>query len=87
MSKRKMRRASGNGGSVWHLSAEEATLAKKPYYNAYLCKTGAHGDCKYNRQKAKRDWKREMNRDGAFRGPFPCLCCLASSCFRGLTAC
>ena len=78
MSKRKARRAIAKDGSVWHLSAEEATLAKKPYYNAYVCKSGAHGDCKYNREKEKRDWKRRMNVEGTFRGPFPylwgCLC-------------
>ena len=73
MSKRKARRAIAKDGSVWHLSAEEATLAKKPYYNAYVCKSGAHGDCKYNREKEKRDWKRRMNVEGTFRGPFPYL--------------
>ena len=73
MSKRKARRAIAKDGSVWHLSAEEATLAKKPYYNAYMCKTGTHGDCKYNREKEKRDWKRWMNEEGTFRGPFPYL--------------
>jgi len=73
MSKRKARCAIAKDGSVWHLSAEEATLAKKPYYNAYMCKSGAHGDCKYNREKEKRDWKRRINVEGTFRGPFPYL--------------
>lgn len=69
MSKRT--RTAPKTGPVWHMSAEEATLAKKPHYNAHICKTGAHGDAKYNREKAKRAWNRELNREGAFRGPFP----------------
>lgn len=44
-------------GAVWHLSAEDATLAKKPRYNGYACGHGAHGDAKYNRAKQKRAWK------------------------------
>ena len=44
-------------------------MAKKPYINAYVCKTGAHGDAKYNRCKAKRNWQKQMRDEGAFRGP------------------
>ncbi|MDO4443797.1 MAG: hypothetical protein Q4B69_08005 [Slackia sp.] len=61
-------------GSVWHLSAEEAALAKKPYYNGYACGHGAHGDAKYDRTKAKRIWKNEMQREGTPRGSFLSLC-------------
>ena len=56
-------------GAVWHLSAEEATLARKPRYNAHICKTGAHGDAKYNRHKAKRDWEKQLRNEGTLRGP------------------
>lgn len=69
MSKRKRKPA--KTGAVWHLSAEEATLAQKPRYNAHICKTGAHGDAKYNRCKAKRDWNRQLRNEGTLRGPLP----------------
>ena len=56
---------------VWHLSAEEATLASKPKYNGYACGHGAHGDTKYNRNKTKRAWKKQLRQDeGASRGSF-----------------
>lgn len=58
-------------GPVWHLSAEEAALAKKPRYNGYACGHGAHGDAKYNRAKMKRTWKHSMEREGTLRGSFP----------------
>lgn len=57
-------------GAVWHLSAEEATLAKKPRYNGYACGYGAHGNAKYNRAEQKRAWKKSMNQEGAPRGSF-----------------
>lgn len=41
-------------GAIWKLSKEEATLAQKPHYNAYVCGNGIHGDTKYNRTKQKR---------------------------------
>ena len=56
--------------SVWHLSVEEATLARKPYYNGYACGHGAHGDAKYNRAKQKRNWKAQLRQEGAPRGSF-----------------
>ena len=72
MSKRAKRiRGVAKAGPVWHLSAEEAALAKKPRYNGYACGYGAHGDAKYNRAKAKRAWKHSMEREGALQGPFP----------------
>ena len=68
MSRAKKREIS-RSGAVWHLSAEEATLAKKPYINAHVCKTGAHGDAKYNRCKAKRNWQKQMRDEGPFGVP------------------
>lgn len=56
-------------GAVWRQSGEEATLARKPYYNAFACGHGAHGDTKYNRAKEKRTWKRDLQK-GASRGSF-----------------
>jgi hypothetical protein len=56
-------------GAVWHLSAEEATLAGKPRYNGFACGHGAHGDAKYNRAKSKRAWRNELNREGIRKGP------------------
>ena len=73
---KKMKRAGRvpKTGAVWHLSAEEATLAKKPRYNGYACGHGAHGDAKYNRAKQKRAWKSAIRQEGAPRGPFPVSC-------------
>ena len=58
-------------GAVWHQSSAEATLAAKPYINGYSCGHGVHGDTKYNRCKAKREWKRGMDQEGASRGSLP----------------
>ena len=59
-------------GPVWRQSAEEATLARMPKYNAYACGTGAHGDAKYNRARHKQAWIRELDKEGpANRGAFP----------------
>ena len=59
-------------GPVWRQSAEEATLARMPKYNAYACGTGAHGDAKYNRARQKQAWIRELDNEGpANRGAFP----------------
>lgn len=61
----------GKHGSVWHQSAEEATLAQKPYYNGFACGHGVHGDTKYNRSKQKRTWERQMKQEGAhYKGSF-----------------
>ena len=58
-------------GPVWKQTAEEATLAKMPRYNAYACGHGAHGDAKYNRAKSKRMWKQNLEADRARnRGPY-----------------
>lgn len=59
-------------GPIWHQSAEEATLASMPKYNAYACGTGAHGDAKYNRARQKQAWIEELGKEGpANRGAFP----------------
>lgn len=55
-------------GAVWHLSAEEATLSHKPRYNGFACGHGAQGDTKYNRARANRAWKRDMQKGP--HGPF-----------------
>ena len=36
-------------GTVWHMSSDQATLAKMPKYNGYACGYGAHGNAKYHR--------------------------------------
>lgn len=48
-----------NDNVVFRLSAEENTLSHMPKYNGYACGTGVHGDTKYNRSKAKRQWRKE----------------------------
>ena len=64
---RRRKRAAGvaKSGPVWRQTAEEATLAQMPRYNAHACGTGPHGDTKYNRAQQKRDWQRELKREGA----------------------
>lgn len=52
------------------MSADEATLAKKPHYNGYICGHGAHGDAKYSRTKSKRAWQKQLKQEGAPRGSF-----------------
>ena len=68
MSKKK--RKAPKGSVVWHQSAEEATLAKKPRYNGFACGHGAHGSAKYDRTKAKRAWQKTLRQEGASRGSF-----------------
>ena len=51
-------------GPVWKRTAEQATLDRMPKYNAHACKTGAHGDAKYNRARYKSSWQREMSQEG-----------------------
>lgn len=69
MARRKKQKAP-KAGPVWRMSAEEATLAGKPRYNGFVCGSGPHGDLKYNRTKAKRNWRRDIRSEGALRGPF-----------------
>ena len=46
-------------GSVFYMSAEEATLSKMPKYNAYATGHGAHGSKKYDRRATEREFRRE----------------------------
>ncbi len=74
MSKKSKAKKPPKNGAVWHLSSEEATLAKKPHYNAYICRSGPHGATKYDRTQQKRQWKKELNLEGArTRGPLPVM--------------
>lgn len=50
MTSKRARHVSGKG-EVWHMSSEQATLAKMPKYNGYACGYGAHGNAKYHRCK------------------------------------
>ena len=63
MSKRLPRLA--KSGPVWHQTAEEAALAKKPRYNGFVCGHGAHGSAKYCRAKEKRAWQKQLRQEGA----------------------
>ena len=51
-------------GPVWHMSAEEATLAALPHFNAHACGTGPHGSTKYDRAREKRAWRKELRYEG-----------------------
>lgn len=66
----KKKRKVAKTGAVWKQTAEEATLAKMPRYNAFACGHGPHGSAKYDRAKSKRDWKRQIGNEGASRGSF-----------------
>ena len=57
-------------GAIWHQSAEEATLAQKPYFNGYACGHGAHGNAKYDRTREKRARKKQLRQEGASQGSF-----------------
>ena len=63
MAKRKHRMPSS--GPVWQRSAEDATRDRMPKYNAHICRTGPHGDTKYNRAKQKRTWQQETRNGGS----------------------
>lgn len=69
MTSKRARHVSGKG-VVWHMSSEQATLAKMPKCNGYACGYGAHGNAKYHRAKSKRAWKAQMQKEGASRGSF-----------------
>lgn len=89
--KRKAAKAQKTASNVvWHQSAEEATLVKKPRYNGFACGHGAHGSAKYDRNKQKREWRKQLDRSqydrhdqrestrhdkkGASRGSFLYMC-------------
>lgn len=42
------------------ISSSQLFQAEKPRYNAFQCGTGAQGDTKYNRRKAKKNTRREI---------------------------
>ena len=70
----KKKRRVPKDGPVWRRSAEQATLDKMPKFNAHACKTGVHGDVKYNRAKLKNAWQRDLDRQGTRnRGSLPFL--------------
>lgn len=50
-------------GPVFHMSSEEATLAKMPKYNGYAVGHGPHGSKGYDRGAEKRKTRR-MLEDG-----------------------
>lgn len=70
-SKRKHQHAP-KGNVVWKQTAEEATLANKPYINAYACGHGVQGDTKYNRTKEKHMETRSSGRSLSGLLPFSC---------------
>ena len=59
-------------GPVWTMSAEEATLACMPKYNAHACGAGPHGRAGYDREREKRAWRTELATErAAERRPSP----------------
>ena len=67
MSRKK--KAVPKSGPIWHQSAEEATLAQMPKFNAYACRAGVHGDTKYNRARGKQAWRNESRNELRNEGP------------------
>ncbi len=55
-------------GSVWHMSTEEATLAKMPRYDAWAGGYGPHGEAGYRRAREKRAWQAQIRQEGARDG-------------------
>lgn len=49
-----------------HFSSLEMTMAKKPYYNAYVGGYGPHGSRKYKRNKEKENFRKSIRNDGLF---------------------
>lgn len=53
---------------AWRQSAEEATLAKIPKYNAYGVGHGPHANRKrYDRNRSKRTWRSETENQGSLK--------------------
>lgn len=48
-------------GPVWRQSGLEVTRLQRPRYDGFACGHGPHGDAKYNRTKAKRQFARELD--------------------------
>lgn len=49
-----------NKKRVLTISAMEIWEMRKPKYNAYTCGYGAHGSKKYNRNKVKEQFRKEV---------------------------
>lgn len=62
--KKQNNRFRGEGDVVFHMSAEEATLAKMPYIDGYVCRGGIHGDTSYNRRREKENLRRLLREEG-----------------------
>lgn len=45
---------------VYKITAEQMFDFHKPKWNGFTCGHGAHGDKKYNRNKAKRNFKKYL---------------------------
>lgn len=54
----------GTGNTVFHMSSVEATLAKMPYIDGFVCRGGTHGDTRYNRRRSKDDLRRLIDDEG-----------------------
>lgn len=64
MSNKKNKKYCGKGGNnVFHMSSEEATLAQMPYIDGFVCRGGIHGDTKYNRRAAQKEFRTLLNED------------------------
>ena len=67
----KKKRKVPKSGPVWQGSSLEATRLAKPRYNGWQTGHGIHGDTKYNRAKAKRAWRNELQKGARdFPGSF-----------------
>lgn len=53
MPKKKRVKPRMDGDRIIVMTALEATRAKRPKYNGFICRGGVHGDTKYNRRKFK----------------------------------
>lgn len=59
-SKKQDKRYMGEGNIVFHMDSVEATLAKMPRIDGYVCRGGIHGDTKYNRRKEKAKFRKML---------------------------
>ena len=73
MAKRKKRKVPKTG-PVLQMSGLEVTRLRKPRYNGFACGTGIHGDVKYNRAKAKQEWRRSSQGELPFYAVMPVPC-------------
>lgn len=61
---RKADKYKGTGDTVFHMNSVEATLAKMPYIDGFVCRGGVHGDTRYNRRRSKDDLRRLIDDEG-----------------------